>query len=159
MNHLLHIEFDHISNYEVSTLLKFSDDWCNSIIDTQRKMESLLARLLLDRICKKIINKDLSQCVFKKNEIGKPFLEDYPDFFISITHSHGYVCTAVSDSAIGIDFEKIDPELSDDLRIAFDDDDWQIVSKNIFLIYKYFSLKESYSKMVLDLLRNHLLLR
>ena len=105
MNNLLHIEFDHISSYEVSTLLKFSDDWCNSIIDTKRKMESLLARLLLDRICKKIINKNLAQCTFKKNEFGKPFFEDYPDLYISITHSNGYVCTAVSDSAIGIDFE------------------------------------------------------
>jgi phosphopantetheinyl transferase len=148
MNNLLHIEFDHISSYEVSTLLKFSDDWCNSIIDTKRKMESLLARLLLDRICKKIINKNLAQCTFKKNEFGKPFFEDYPDLYISITHSNGYVCTAVSDSAIGIDFEKIDTEFSEDLRIAFDEDDWQKVSKDPFLIYKYFSLKESYSKMM-----------
>lgn len=148
MNHLLHIEFDHIKSYEESTLLKFSDHWCDSIVDVNRKKESQLARLLLDKICLKIINKNLAQCAFKKNEFGKPFLEDYPNFYISITHSNGYVCTAVSDSAIGIDFEKIDNTISDDLRIAFDENDWHKVSKDPFLIYKYFSLKESYAKMM-----------
>jgi phosphopantetheinyl transferase len=147
MSHLLHLEFDHISRFEITDLLNFSDSWCESIVDERRRMESQLARLLLDRSCQKILQKNLTACAFKKNEFGKPYLENHPDLHLSITHSHGYVCTALSDSAIGIDFEKIDPTFSDDLRIAFDENDWQKVSKDTFLIYKYFSLKESYSKM------------
>jgi phosphopantetheinyl transferase len=148
MSQLLHLEFDHISRFEITDLLNFSDAWCDSIVDERRRMESQLARLLMDRSCQKILQKNLTACAFKKNELGKPYLENHPDLYLSITHSHGYVCTALSDSSIGIDFEKIDPTFSDDLRIAFDEDDWQKVSKDTFLIYKYFSLKESYSKMM-----------
>lgn len=147
MSQLLHLEFDHISRFGIADLLNFSDAWCESIVDEHRRMESQLARLLLDRSCQKILQKKLTACTFKKNEFGKPYLENHPDLYLSITHSHGYVCTAISDSAIGIDFEKIDPEFSDDLRIAFDEHDWREVSKDTFLIYKCFSLKESYSKM------------
>jgi phosphopantetheinyl transferase len=147
MSYILHLEFDHISRFEIADLLNFSDAWCDSILDTRRRMESQLARLLLDRSCQKIINKNLTQCAFKKNEFGKPFLENFPNLHISITHSHGFVWVALAESPIGIDFEKIDPAFKDDLKIAFDDEDWQIVSQDPFLIYKYFSLKESYSKM------------
>jgi phosphopantetheinyl transferase len=147
MSQLLHLEFDHISRFGIAELLNFSDAWCESIVDERRRMESQLARLLLDRSCQKILQKKLTACTFKKNEFGKPYLENHPDLYLSITHSHGYVCTAISDSAIGIDFEKIDPAFSDDLSIAFDEHDWREVSKDTILIYKYFSLKESYSKM------------
>jgi 4'-phosphopantetheinyl transferase len=111
-------------------------------------MESQLARLLLDKICIKHLNKNLRQCAFKKDEFGKPILENYPNLHISISHSQGYVWTAASDSPLGIDFEQIEPDFKDDLKIAFDEEDWQFVSCHPDLIFKYFSLKESYSKMI-----------
>jgi phosphopantetheinyl transferase len=67
--------------------------------------------------------------------------------YISITHSHGHVWTAIASSPIGIDFEKIDPSFKNDLKIAFDDSDWKLLVGDTEQIYKYFSLKESYSKM------------
>jgi phosphopantetheinyl transferase len=68
--------------------------------------------------------------------------------FLSITHSHGYVFVVVSNSPVGIDFEKIDSFSSEDLKIAFNELDWKTVSADLNSLFKYFSLKESYSKMI-----------
>lgn len=147
MSDFLHLEYGHILDYEPEELLKFSDDRCNSIVDSKRQKESQLARLLLDKICQKIIQKSITEALFKKDKSGRPYFGKYPDLYISITHSHGHVWTAIASSPIGIDFEKIDPSFKNDLKIAFDEADWQLVSNDCIQIYKYFSLKESYSKM------------
>lgn len=147
MSDFLHLEYGHILDYEPKELLKFSDDWCHKIADEKRQKESQLARLLLDKICLKIINKTIAEALFRKNELGRPQFVNYPDLFISITHSHGHVWAAMANSPIGIDFEKIDPTFTEDLKIAFDETDWQMLDGDCSEIYKYFSLKESYSKM------------
>ncbi len=148
MNNFILLEFDHISRFDYSELSKFSDDWCESIKEPKRRMESQLARLLLNKSCIELLNKNLSQCAFKKDKLGKPFLENYPKYHISISHCNGYVWTGISNSPIGIDFEKIELECIEDLRIAFDNEDWQNISHNPELIFEYFSLKESYLKML-----------
>jgi len=148
MNDFLHLEYGHISDYESELLSNYKDDWCNSIVDIKRQKESLLARLLLDKICRKNIRKTLAEALFKKDSQGRPYFQNHPELFISITHSHGHVWTAIAASPIGIDFEKIDPAFKNDLKIAFDEADWQLVSNDCMEIYKYFSLKESYSKMI-----------
>jgi phosphopantetheinyl transferase len=147
MSDFLHLEYGHILDYEPAEPLKFSDDWCNSIVDSKRQKESQLARLLLNKICQKIIQKSITEALFKKDISGRPYFEKYPDLYISITHSHGHVWTAIASSPIGIDFEKIDPSFKNDLKIAFDDSDWKLLVGDTEQIYKYFSLKESYSKM------------
>lgn len=147
MNPFLHLEYNHISNYETNELLGFSDDWCGRITDEIRRNESLLARLLLNKICKKTIHQSIDEAAFSKKENGMPYFIKHPELFISITHCQGHVWTAMANSPIGIDFEKIDPACTDDLKIAFDDNDWEMVSGDCLGIYKYFSLKESYAKM------------
>jgi phosphopantetheinyl transferase len=147
MSDFLHLEYGHILDYEPAELIKFSDDWCNSIVDSKRQKESQLARLLLNKICQKIIQKSITEALFKKDISGRPYFEKYPDLYISITHSHGHVWTAIASSPIGIDFEKIDSSFKNDLKIAFDDSDWKLLVGDTEQIYKYFSLKESYSKM------------
>jgi phosphopantetheinyl transferase len=148
MSDFLQIQYGHVSDYETQVLLKFNDDWCNSITDEKRQKESQLARLLLDKICRNTLKRTIKKAGFKKDYLGRPFFENYPNLFISITHSDGYVFVAVSNSAVGIDFEKIDLDSSEDLKIAFNDTDWKIVSNDVNSLFKYFSLKESYSKMI-----------
>ena len=148
MNNFIHFEFDHISRFDNSELSKFSDDWCESIKEPKRRKESQLARLLLNKSCIELLNKNLSQCAFKKDKLGKPFLENYPKCHISISHCNGYVWTVISNSPIGIDFEKIELGCVNDLRIAFDNEDWENICYNPELIFEYFSLKESYLKML-----------
>lgn len=37
---------------------------------------------------------------------GKPFFEDYPDFYFNISHSENLIAVAVADSPVGVDIEK-----------------------------------------------------
>jgi phosphopantetheinyl transferase len=148
MNQFFFIEYQHITNFSLNDLKIYSDSWCEKIADKSRKKESLLARFLLNKLCIKQFQKTIFECGFKKNEFGKPYFEEYPELNVSITHSHGYAWVAVSSSPIGIDFEKVELDKSEDLKIAFDSKDWDFVSDNSKLIYQYFSLKESYAKMI-----------
>lgn len=148
MEPYLYIEHNHISQFELNELQTYSDTWCQKINDLSRKKESLLARLLLDKLCKKIGFGSIQKCGFNKNEKGKPFFSNEPEVHLSITHSDGYVWVAVSNSPIGIDFEKVSIESRNELEIAFSDADWKFVSNDFQKIFQYFSLKESYSKMI-----------
>lgn len=148
MEYFLLIEHDHISKYEFADLLQFSDAWCEKLSDLQRKKESLLARCLINEICKKLKLGSIFECGFKKDYKGRPYFSNHPDIFISITHSNGYVIAAVSNATLGIDFEKIDANAAEDLKMAFNNDDWHSVSNDVNSIFKYFSLKEAYSKMI-----------
>jgi phosphopantetheinyl transferase len=147
MEPYLYLEHHHTSQFELDELLCFSDAWCQKIIDLPRKKESLLSRLLLDKLCKSLGYRSIKECGFKKNEKGKPYFANEPEVHLSITHSSGYVWVAVSSSPIGIDFEKVNIEYKNELEIAFSKSDWEFVSSDVQKIYQYFSLKESYSKM------------
>lgn len=148
MSPFLQIECNHISNFEYPNLIGFTDSWCESIIDEKRKKESLLARFLLNKICENHGLESIFKCGFQKDKHGKPFFLMCPSLHISITHCNGYVWVAIANSPLGIDFEKINKETKDDLKIAFDLADWNVVAHDVNLVFKYFSLKEAYSKMI-----------
>lgn len=148
MEFYLHIEHSHTSHFELDALLTYEDKWSQKIIDLSRKKESLLSRLLLDKLCKKHGFGSIQACGFQKTTIGKPFFLNKPDIYFSITHCDGYVWVAVSNSPIGIDFEKINKEAKNDLEVAFTQADWEIVSNDLYKSFQYFSLKEAYSKMI-----------
>lgn len=147
MDYFILIEHDHISKFEIEDLIAFTDSWCEKLSDITRKKESLLARCLMNKLCKKLELGSIQECGFKKDSKGRPYFSNHPNLFVSITHSHGYVFVVASNSPVGIDFEKIDSDSSEDLKIAFNEYDWKRVSDDLNSIFKYFSLKESYSKM------------
>ena len=148
MSPFLQIECNHISNFEYVNLIQFTDSWCESIIDENRKKESLLARFLLNKICEKHGLESIFDCGFQKDKHGKPFFFKFPSLHLSISHCDGYVWVAIANYPIGIDFEKINNEAKEDLKIAFDLADWHVVEHDVNLVFKYFSLKEAYSKMI-----------
>ncbi|MBM7624592.1 4'-phosphopantetheinyl transferase family protein [Sporohalobacter salinus] len=91
--------------------------------------------------------------IFKKNDYGKPFLKDYPEFHFNVSHSGEWVVCAVSDRKIGIDIEKID---FIDFKIAqnfFTKEEYNnLMSKNkkdrLEYFYYLWTSKESYIKAV-----------
>lgn len=85
----------------------------------------------------------------KYNKYGKPFIENGLNF--SISHTRGFVCCATSLSPVGIDAEHIRPVnpniinkvcSAEEKRAILDSDD---VAARFF---KYWTLKESYIKMI-----------
>jgi len=76
----------------------------NSLLSTyspKRKKEWLSTRYLL-----KLVIKDLDLNHLKKDEYGKPYIENSSSY-ISISHSHDFASIIVSDRVVGIDIQKI----------------------------------------------------
>jgi phosphopantetheinyl transferase len=147
-NQTVYCELDHIDNYDLKELIFYTDAWCEKLMENIRKKESLLARLLIDKIAKQYLKKSIFQLGFTKSIQGAPYFSSKPEIYLSITHSHGFVGVTVATTPLGIDFEKIDENNYQELQIAFDEEDWAVVENSKIEVFKYFSLKEAYSKMI-----------
>lgn len=82
--------------------------------DADKKL-SLYSEVLIRAIICSILNIRNSEIVFEKNEYGKPFLKDHPDFHYNLSHTRNAIAAAVSDRPVGVDIEKIKKA---DLRLA-----------------------------------------
>ena len=99
-----------------------------------------------EKACKKH-NIDINTLEIKRNEHGKPYFKNLPDFHFNISHSTDILAVAISDGKVGIDIEKL---RTPDLRIAkrFCEDEQAYVTetdpKNRF--FEVWTKKEAYLK-------------
>lgn len=85
------------------------------------------------------------------NRYGKPYLQHNKSFHFNISHSGDWIVCAVDEKPVGIDIEKIEklnvaiaaeffaPEETSNLQKKREEE-------KLLLFYRYWSLKESYSK-------------
>lgn len=114
-------------------------------------IRSLLAELIVRTIIMDTYNIKNEQISFKKNEHGKPYIEELRDFHYNLSHSGDWVVCAADEAAVGIDVEQIKPI---DLKIAnrfFTENECKdILSKpegeRIEYFFDLWTLKESYIK-------------
>jgi 4'-phosphopantetheinyl transferase len=79
---------------------------CNFKFEIDRKL-SLYAELLVRcQICREL-NIANRKITFSINKNGKPFLDNHPEFFFNISHTHNAIAVAFSDDEIGIDIERM----------------------------------------------------
>ncbi len=73
-----------------------------------KRIESLAATLLLREILE---GYDCSVRFFnlRKDELGKPFLPDYPGTYVSLAHSGDFVAAALAGVPVGIDLQEHRP--------------------------------------------------
>lgn len=108
--------------------------------------EAMIRLIIISRL--DIRNQDI---VLVKNEYGKPFLKDYPDFQFNVSHSGEWVVCAVHHLPVGIDVEQIQPM---DMKIAqrfFSDQEYcDLMERNqaeqLLYFFDLWTLKESYIK-------------
>lgn len=112
---------------------------------------SLAAELLLKKALsdENILCSDLH---YEYGEYGKPFLKGLPEFHFSISHSGSYAVTAVSDSNIGCDIERIRPMNLSVARRFFHPDEYAHIrsvsaQEQTDLFFRYWTLKESFLKV------------
>ncbi|NLN97695.1 MAG: 4'-phosphopantetheinyl transferase superfamily protein [Eubacteriaceae bacterium] len=113
--------------------------------------KSQVAEALLQRILKK---KGYTQKpVIKKNDYGKPFLDNMKGFHFNISHSGDYVGIAVSDQVVGFDLQKKETQ-KDVMAIAkrwFNKEEVKELKKTSMYhrhehFYDIWTKKESYMK-------------
>lgn len=84
------------------------------------KLVSLATGLLIRYCVAKDTGGFPEQLEFQYGEYGKPYVAYPPDYFFSVSHSHNAVIFAGSDSAIGVDIEKITEDNKSAVQIAKD---------------------------------------
>jgi len=81
-----------------------------------------------------------------RNSRGKPYLVDYPELFINVSHSGDYAVCAVSDTEVGIDIQKL---RNANFRIAqryFTKTECEYIGNDELKFFECWSKKESYVK-------------
>lgn len=68
---------------------------------------SVVAGLLLQTIVEEKLGIPPQALVLEKNENGKPWIKDHPEFYFNISHAGDYVVLAYGDVPLGIDIEQI----------------------------------------------------
>lgn len=83
------------------------------------------------------------------NSFGKPMLKEYPDLFISFTHSKKASAVIISKKRVGIDLEKVRPHRKEAAsRILHEKEQMDLAKSKDqdVAFFQLFTLKESYIK-------------
>ncbi len=110
------------------------------------KLESIGAELALIKAVKHFYPDTPLPLRYYRNSHGKPYLSDFPNLHISISHSGDYAVCAVSDTEVGIDIQKIKEA---NFRIAdryFTIEEREYIGEDTRLFFDLWSRKESYVK-------------
>lgn len=109
--------------------------------------EVLIRTIIVENL--KISNKYIR---FNKNQYGKPYLKEYPNFNFNISHSGDYVLCAIDDKPIGVDVEEVKPIECEEIAKNFftaKEFDYIVNQDSKFQLdrfYEIWTLKESYIK-------------
>ncbi|MCU9806785.1 4'-phosphopantetheinyl transferase superfamily protein [Paraclostridium sp. AKS46] len=135
-----------------------------SLIDEEKKkcifrfhhkedfLRSLYGDLIIRYFMTSTFNVKNEDLVFKKNEFGKPYVEEIPVFF-NISHSKDWVVCAFSTHEIGIDVEFNNNINEDVIKYALSKYEYDKyltldTSDREKYFYKLWTLKESYIKCI-----------
>ena len=139
----IYLSLTFIDDFDSTSVIE--DEYTSGFSDLIRKKESVVARLELDRLCKKYFDKSLKQLSFKKDAFGKPSINDYN---CSISHSKGWVFVGVGNLPFGLDIEQLKEDECEHLRLAFSENEWLQIHNDSLKIFFEFSLKESVAKQI-----------
>ncbi|PEF72423.1 4'-phosphopantetheinyl transferase [Bacillus pseudomycoides] len=144
--------------FNLQTLMSFS---CILPVERQEKiprfiheidaMRSLIGDLLIRSLIFRHLGLLPHEIQIITNRYGKPYLQHNKSFHFNISHSGDWIICAVDEKPVGIDIEKIE-KLNVAIAAEFfaPEENSNLQKKNeeekLLFFYRYWSLKESYSK-------------
>lgn len=121
-------------------------------INKKDKARTLIGELLIRNIIAEELEISNKYIRFSKNQYGKPYLEDHPNFNFNISHSGDYVLCAVDNKPIGIDVEEVKHiEYEEIAKSFFTESEFDYIvrkdlNNQLSRFYEIWTLKESYIK-------------
>ncbi|NOX35497.1 MAG: 4'-phosphopantetheinyl transferase superfamily protein [Deltaproteobacteria bacterium] len=126
----------------------------NSFKALKKQIEWISGRYLIKKMIQNIFLKTiaLDQITFSYLDKGAPFLTNYPDIPVSLSHSNDYTavaCCENKEQTIGIDIEKIvkKPDAGF-LKTAFTKNEILNLKDDACEIFKHWTIKEAYLKYI-----------
>ncbi|AQS04673.1 4'-phosphopantetheinyl transferase family protein [Clostridium beijerinckii] len=150
------VKISNVSQYELNKLCFLIDlekkFKIKKFINQKDKIRTLIGEILIRTIIVEKLKID-NKCIrFSKNEYGKPYLKDYPNFNFNISHSGEYVLCVVDNKPVGIDIEEIKYIEYEEIAKRFftaREFDYIVNQELCFQLnsfYEIWTLKESYIK-------------
>ncbi|MCQ2440316.1 MAG: 4'-phosphopantetheinyl transferase superfamily protein [Clostridia bacterium] len=138
-------------NFFYKNVSKYRQEKINTFKQRKDKNLSLGAGILLGSALKDLglIEKNM---LYKEGKYGKPYFENEPNLYFSVSHSDNKALVAISDTEIGCDIERID---NIDLSIAkrfFHTDEYNNIvglhntAEQQRQFFSFWTLKESFIK-------------
>lgn len=136
-----------LSSAEIKTLNRFKA--------LKRQIEWLSGRFAVKKIVSSVsfVPNNYADIIIDYEPDGAPFLPEYPDFSISISHSGDYAVGALgrnSSLQFGIDIEKIEPPAIEHIfKVAFTEREQSILKRcSDAAIFESWTAKEAYLKYI-----------
>jgi 4'-phosphopantetheinyl transferase len=124
----------------------------NRFKSLKKQMEWICGRFTVKTLVRDALNTDLplERIQIAYREKGAPYLAQFPEIPISLSHSGDYIAAAVNfdnSMALGIDIEKI-KDLPDDgfMKIAFTKDEIRHMPADAQAVFAHWTLKEAFLK-------------
>ncbi|MGG4046130.1 MULTISPECIES: 4'-phosphopantetheinyl transferase family protein [Paenibacillus] len=144
---------DHFN--ELLTFLD-EDNRCKilKVKNKEAQTRSLAGQLLIRSIIHNDLNIPNTDIRFSKNEYGKPYLENNPDFHFNITHSNNQIVCITDGDRVGVDVQHIKPIGLDLARKFFTEQEHLLLTnivsyhERLETFYDIWTLKESFIKAV-----------
>lgn len=132
----------------VGLLLQYAVSWALE----KRQDSSIYQELDIRNVLEGL--KALLCLTFRYGESGKPYLENYPELYFSLSHSEDYVVCAISDKEIGVDIQKEKDNPLERVVARFFSTKENIIYQNLSSneekrswFYRTWSAKEAYIKL------------
>ena len=138
---------------DISGEIALSGYWKRKIEATHHtgmKRERIAASTLLSYALKRCFGLDECELEYAEGDYGKPYVASLHGVHFNISHTDGYCAVAVSDAHVGVDIQRIEPELSEGkkavIRRFFSESEWEfygLSEDTPSLFYRLWTAKES----------------
>lgn len=130
-----------VSKNRQETILRYKNE--------TSRIRSLVAALLVRHGIHQDLGLSNAEITIEKNEWGKPYLLNHPDYHFSLSHSGSYVIFASNAKPIGVDIEEIKKPHADIARRFFTENEASFVAEHgIEGFYEIWTKKEAYVKLL-----------
>lgn len=154
------------NNYLYITTIKSLDDkdkydeaYSNLSVQRKQKVDKLISiddkkRSILAEVLLKKALTDLyivSNFEYGYNDYGKPYLKDNKNIYFNISHSGEYVICVLSKDEVGCDIQEIKEVNIEGISKYFTDKEYFSIKNSSNpkeLFYRYWTIKESYMKLI-----------
>ena len=140
------VDIREIVNVDYSKFSKERIEKINRLKMPHSQLEAIGAELALIKAVKHFYPDASLPLKYYRNEHGKPYLSDYPDLYISISHSGNYAVCIASDTEAGVDIQQIRKA---NFRIAqryFTREECEYIGNDELRFFDLWAKKESYVK-------------
>ncbi len=128
-------------------------DTINSFKNFKVQKEWISSRFCVKKLFNSLKNVDFKKIVVLKKKSGAPYIENFENFTISISHSFNFATSALSldeEKRVGIDIEDITQKRDWDKikKIAFSNAEILSIKNELENYYKSWTIKEAFSKYI-----------